>query len=128
MGAPLGDFGAKLQELYQQVGNAGELSRMYERDRAMHSIILHGGLRAFWLEGLRRMQKSWCPTGWTGSLPSFKAELYARLGENDRAIEALNKTYETRSHLMTQLKVNPAFDGLRSDPRFAELLRRMKLS
>jgi len=49
------------------------------------------------------------------------------LGKNELAIEDLEQVYNTHNHLMTQLKVNPAFDSLRSNPRFGELLRLMKL-
>jgi hypothetical protein len=55
-------------------------------------------------------------------------EIHSRLNENDRAINLLNQAYEARDHQMAQLKVNPAFDSLRSDPHFAELLRLMNLS
>ena len=63
-----------------------------------------------------------------GSSAYFKAELFARLGQNDRAVESLNEAYKTHNHLMTQLKVNPAFDGLRSDPRFVLMLHQMNLA
>jgi TolB-like protein/Flp pilus assembly protein TadD len=47
------------------------------------------------------------------------------LGEKDKAFEWLEKAYEER--YVIPLKVDPQFDPLRSDPRFADLLRRMNL-
>ncbi len=57
------------------------------------------------------------------------ATIYIGLGEKDKAIEWLEKGYEERSTggPPTGLKVQPEFDPLRSDPRFADLLRRMNL-
>jgi tetratricopeptide (TPR) repeat protein len=55
------------------------------------------------------------------------ADIYAGLGEKDKAFEWLEKGYEERSLAFGDIKVDPAFDPLRSDPRFADLLRRMNL-
>src|SRR6266542_3207006 len=51
------------------------------------------------------------------------AVVYTGLGDNDRAFEALEKAYAERSWGMGMLEVNPVFDPLRADPRFAVLLR-----
>jgi tetratricopeptide (TPR) repeat protein len=56
------------------------------------------------------------------------ALIYMGLGEKDQAFEWLNKTYDENPYKLSFLKVNPRFDSLRSDPRFADLLRRMKLA
>lgn len=53
------------------------------------------------------------------------AEIYAQLGEKDRALTWLVKAYEERYFMMMYLKVAPNLDPLRSDPRFADLLRRV---
>jgi DNA-binding winged helix-turn-helix (wHTH) protein/TolB-like protein/Tfp pilus assembly protein PilF len=53
------------------------------------------------------------------------AEIYAQLGEKDRAFASLERAYEERSVMMMYLKVLPNFDPLRSDPRYADLLRRV---
>jgi eukaryotic-like serine/threonine-protein kinase len=58
-----------------------------------------------------------------------RARIYAGLGEKDKAFEWLEKSYEERS-LATgfgNIRVDPAYDPLRSDPRLADLLRRMNL-
>jgi tetratricopeptide (TPR) repeat protein len=54
-----------------------------------------------------------------------RAIIYAGLGEKDKAFEWLEKGYEERSTY--GIKADPAYDPLRSDPRFADLLRRMNL-
>jgi TolB-like protein/DNA-binding winged helix-turn-helix (wHTH) protein len=56
--------------------------------------------------------------------------LWAYLGTGDReqALVWLEKAYATRSNLLTTLKVNPAFDPLRNDPRFIDLLRQVHLA
>ncbi len=55
--------------------------------------------------------------------------IYAGLGEKDKAFEWLEKSYEDRSleTAFCSIKVEPALDPLRSDPRFQDLLRRMNL-
>jgi serine/threonine-protein kinase len=51
------------------------------------------------------------------------AEVYATLGENDRAIEVLDRLLSRPSGVTAQvLKINPIWDPLRSDPRFQGLI------
>jgi TolB-like protein/Tfp pilus assembly protein PilF len=50
---------------------------------------------------------------------------HAALGENDRAVEWLERAYEARN--IALLKVHPMLDPLRGDPRFAKLLNRAGL-
>src|SRR5216117_522393 len=51
------------------------------------------------------------------------AEVYATLGENDRAIEILDGLLSRPSGVTAQaLKINPIWDPLRSDPRFKGLI------
>jgi len=60
--------------------------------------------------------------------PFDLAVLYTGLGEKDRAIEQLQKQYHERgSGFFIDIKVEPMFDSLRSDPRFTDLLRLMGL-
>lgn len=53
------------------------------------------------------------------------ALIYAGLGEKDKSFAFLDKAYEEHSFALSNLKVEPRFDPLRSDPRFADLLRRI---
>jgi TolB-like protein/DNA-binding winged helix-turn-helix (wHTH) protein len=54
--------------------------------------------------------------------------VYAGLGDRDQAFHWLDVAYEARDGLLILLKTDPTMDPLRSDPRFAELLRKMNLS
>jgi len=56
------------------------------------------------------------------------AWIYAGLGENDSAFEWLEKAYEERDSSIVYLKVDPRLTRLRSDRRFADLLRRINLA
>jgi DNA-binding winged helix-turn-helix (wHTH) protein/tetratricopeptide (TPR) repeat protein len=53
------------------------------------------------------------------------AGVYAALGDNDHAFEALNQAYEQHDLQLVSLKVDPTLDGLRDDLRFAELVHRV---
>ena len=59
--------------------------------------------------------------------PVTLAKLYSELGERDKAFELLEKGYSERSPLLVWLKVSPEFDGIRSDSRFTDLMRRVGL-
>jgi hypothetical protein len=59
--------------------------------------------------------------------PSYLAIIYAGLDEKDQAFLWLERAYEERS-VPYDLKVNPWWDNLRSDPRFTDLLQRMGLT
>jgi eukaryotic-like serine/threonine-protein kinase len=58
--------------------------------------------------------------------PARVAEAYVLLGEKEQALVWLNKAYDARFGL-NFIKVNPTWDSIRSDPRYADLLRRMGL-
>jgi TolB-like protein len=56
------------------------------------------------------------------------ALVYAGLGDKDEAFAWLDDAYQTNSEGLTNLKIDPCLDPLRSDPRFARLLERTGLS
>jgi serine/threonine protein kinase/tetratricopeptide (TPR) repeat protein len=53
------------------------------------------------------------------------AIIYAAIGEKDQAFQWLEKLYQDRAFDLAFIKVDPFFDTLRSDPRFADLARRV---
>lgn len=57
----------------------------------------------------------------------YAAIIYTGLGEKEKAFQSLQKALEEHSVGLSTLKMDPRFDPLRSDPRFAELLRGMNL-
>jgi eukaryotic-like serine/threonine-protein kinase len=59
--------------------------------------------------------------------PYFFAGIHVDLGENDRAMECLEKSYEEHSHWLIYLHMDPGLDALRSNPRFQDLLQRIGL-
>jgi DNA-binding winged helix-turn-helix (wHTH) protein/TolB-like protein len=56
------------------------------------------------------------------------ALVHASLGQNDAAFASLNKAFDERSNWLVWLRLDPRWNGLRSDPRFAQLVGRMRFS
>lgn len=73
------------------------------------------------LDELRRISKPRDPA------PFRIAYVHIGLGDTERAFEWLQKAIDARDWQMGMLKVEPAFDDLRSDPRFRELVERVGL-
>ena len=59
---------------------------------------------------------------------TFLARGYAGLGDRDKAFAWLETAFQERSPHLVTLKVFPGFDGLRSDPRYRDLLERIGLA
>ena len=60
--------------------------------------------------------------------PEVFVRPYLALGSKEKAVALLQKAYAEHSNIMTTLNVDPAFDPLRADPRFKDLVRRVRLS
>ncbi|MCI0487817.1 MAG: winged helix-turn-helix domain-containing protein [Blastocatellia bacterium] len=54
------------------------------------------------------------------------ATIYAGLGEKATAFHWLEEAYKERSCFLIRLKIDPLLDGLRSDPRFFDLMQRVR--
>jgi len=64
---------------------------------------------------------------WTPQPGYTAARYYAKLGENDRALQALLSSYQAHDFFLPYVKSDPLFDPIRSDPRYIELLKKIGL-
>ena len=74
--------------------------------------------RALLAELEDRSAREWIP-------PMAISLIYANLGEIDRALDWLERSYDARGFWLVALRTDPAFDPMRSNPRFDELLDRL---
>jgi hypothetical protein len=73
------------------------------------------------LEGLKEVSKErYVP-------PYNVAQIYARLEDKPQTLSRLEQAFHERDTQLTYMKVDPAFDQIRSDPRFQQLLQRMAM-
>lgn len=59
--------------------------------------------------------------------PFKLAGVHSLLGDREAAFEWLEKSYKLRQADLVSLKIDPAFDSLRNDPRYHDLLARLHL-
>jgi TolB-like protein/Flp pilus assembly protein TadD len=96
---------------------AGEVAALKEAYAA-------SGMRGYWQKRLDLMKEE----SKQRRVPALTlAELYARIDEKDQAFEWLDKAYEAHELALIFLKVNPIYEGLRSDLRYQDLVRRVGL-
>ncbi|GMV92264.1 MAG: hypothetical protein AMXMBFR82_20420 [Candidatus Hydrogenedentota bacterium] len=115
---------AEWQALLEQRGYrviAAGVQRAYARSgyRGAMLAIARRGVLAYYVLRILRWVSRKCRRFCTPMLP---AVLYAEAGERDRALAWLNKAHKQRSPLMIGLTEDPTWDGLRSDPRFDEVI------
>jgi hypothetical protein len=60
--------------------------------------------------------------------PYIIAQAYMRTGDQERALEWLEKAYREHDSGLVSVAVDPMFDPLRSNARLQEILRQMKLA
>jgi tetratricopeptide (TPR) repeat protein len=95
------DLAVAIGEEYRKSGYAG---------------VLQGSL-----EGLKEVSKErYVP-------PYNVAQIYARLEDKPQTLSWLEQAFHERDTQLTYMKVDPAFDQIRSDPRFQQLLQRMAM-
>jgi TolB-like protein/DNA-binding winged helix-turn-helix (wHTH) protein/Tfp pilus assembly protein PilF len=129
-------------EAHRQLGDAYWHKAMY--GEAVNEYEKELGLLGRKPADIANLRTAYLKSGWTGYLkadikrnlqefeqgqasPVDVAGDYALLGEPDQAFRWLEKGYQTRYEYLIYLKAEPAFDGLHSDHRYADLLRRIGL-
>ena len=120
---------------YEQLGKEKEAAEEYlqfeilsgsspQRIKRLREGLARSGTKGFWQASLedylRTAKSSYVP-------PVLVAGVYMRLGDKARALQWLEKGYQERDDLMIDLNVDPVFDGIRTDSRFQDLVRRVGL-
>jgi adenylate cyclase len=89
------------------------------------------GLALIYAETVKREEaKAWLKKviaayGPDPTLATIIALVESVLGEKDEAFSWLDRAYQARAQNLLQIRSFPEFDNLKSDPRYAELLRRI---
>ena len=93
-----------------------------EATAALREAYATAGMKGFWRKRIEQMKskRSYIE-------PVEVANIYTELGELDEAFAWYEKAYQDRSPNLVGLKSSAAVDPLRSDPRYADLLRRVGL-
>lgn len=130
--------------------NQWTMSVAYERmglhKEAVEEFLEDGRIRAFLeREEIERLRKAFKDSGWRGFErmridllerkskkeyvpPTLMAGVYALAGEKDAAFAWLDKAIDARDGWIALIKIQPAYDNLRADPRFTKVLERMNLA
>jgi hypothetical protein len=95
------EFASAMEQGFRSAGWKGALTQCIEARQAQRRT---GNSSAYWI-----------------------AALYAELGDKDQAFRWLNSAYQERDSWLVGLKTNFQLDPIRSDPRFAELVRKVGL-
>jgi hypothetical protein len=80
-------------------------------------------------QGAMRRAADMAASLWPGvyTNPRAIATAYLRAGQNDQALDWLERAYELHDPNMPYMDLGTSWDVVRDHPRFRDLLRRMKL-
>jgi TolB-like protein/DNA-binding winged helix-turn-helix (wHTH) protein len=121
--AQLNDYPNAILEITKTRLLEGESAQKIAADElALRKAFADRGGAGFW-QAIRATVEP----GHFGAEDFFAPQIYARLGDIDMALDSLQRSYEQRVFFVNFIKVEPAYDSLRPDPRFANLVQRMGL-
>jgi eukaryotic-like serine/threonine-protein kinase len=111
-------------EEYKLMGQLGGDPKDVEFASALEQGFHAGGWKAALTKGIEVRLAQRKASYWSAY---DIAVLYAGLGEKDEALRWLNAAYEERDYQIESLRTDFRLDPVRSDPRFAELVRKVGL-
>ena len=122
-----------LEGIYEQKGMIeqalGELAKGNKEDQRMAPLLrqafVKSGARGYWQKKLE-LQLDLGKREYVA--PTSFALIYIHLGDRDRTLEWLEKARANRDDFLAQQAAEPAFDPLRSDPRFQALRKSIGLA
>ena len=98
-----------------------------QKEDTLRKALKEGGSQAYWKKVLELSQFGENPPeAYLGAYST--AILFARLGDKQNELEALEKAFGVRELAMTEIGIEPAFEPLRVEPRFQDMLRRTGLA
>jgi serine/threonine-protein kinase len=123
-----GMFGEAFEEFLKSLMATG----MTANDAAdMRAAFAKNGIRVYFQKRLEQLKSDGTAAFGPGGAPPERlvqiAGAYARLGEKDLAFDWLEKAYAQHANALVHVREDVTFDSLRTDPRFADLLRRIGL-
>jgi eukaryotic-like serine/threonine-protein kinase len=123
-------FGAVwcIGQAYEQMGDYKRAVEQWEKSEHLRNNDSRANKmrEIFEKSGYAGILRAIAKSSEVASYPYAAATSYAMLGEKDAAFASLEKAAAAGNHIDT-IKVDPALDNLRSDSRYADLLRRMGL-
>jgi eukaryotic-like serine/threonine-protein kinase len=123
-----GDFEKAIaEETRARLLNGEEPETALKNNEALRQAFKEGGAQGYWKKEYELSQKEdGPPEVYRGSYGA--AILYARIGDKQKALDALENALEERVVAMTEIGVEPALDPLRGEVRFQRLLERVGLA
>jgi tetratricopeptide (TPR) repeat protein len=116
---------------YERKGMDEQASAAYLKSKALEGLkpeelaafqtaCKMSGIRGYWRHELE-VTKGHKPVD-----TCWMASIYGHMGEKERTLETLNRGFQHHCRDLQGLNVDPIYDSLRQDPRFQDVLRRMK--
>jgi serine/threonine-protein kinase len=115
----------KHQEAISEFRQASDLHRNHSAQSWLAHIYARAGRRNEALKLLRELESL---SKRERVSPVYIARIYSGLGDRERALAWLQKSYDEHSDHVLAIGADPAYDPLRSDPRFIKMLRGIGLS
>ena len=116
-----GGYEEAIAELQKAVELSGGSSRVLSYLGYCYAVA---GGRAEAVTVLKELEEKYARREAVGQ---YLACMYAGLGDRDPAFQWLERDFEPRSGALPAITIWDVFEGLRSDPRYADLVRRMGL-
>jgi serine/threonine protein kinase/tetratricopeptide (TPR) repeat protein len=116
-----------MKRMYNEALEIWKASYAAKRDKEAVEALARGFAEGGYQGALGRVAETYIARSGTAYVTPWQiGTLYTRAGKNKEALDWLEKAYEAHDQNCIYLGVDPIFDQLRSEPRFRDLLRRMK--
>jgi len=117
-----------MKQMYPEALEIWKRSYAERNDREAEDALARGFEEAGYQGALQRVAEMLIARSRTTFVTPWQiGTLYTRAGKNKEALDWLEKAYQAHDPNSIYLSVDPIFDILRNEPRYQDLLRRIKL-